>query len=308
MQVFLYANFAKSTFKAEISFVLSSNSASDGGLMGLANQFGLDLGSSNTDAFAGDNIISLMKSRKMVEEALLKKPEGSTISLINIIGKEMKLDKSLAENERTKGAFPFPDDESKMTLIQDSLFRGIYLNIQESMLDVSKPDKDLGIYIVSTNSVNETFSYYLTKYLVSVTSAFYINTKLSSAKKSLEMLQNEADSLRNLLGGVITSAGAETDRTFNLNPAYQVERSGIQQNQLRASALGTAYGEVLKNLEIAKISLQKQTPLYQIIDEPSLPLLQEKPGKLTSLIIGGFIGAFIIMGILIVRRLLKTVQ
>jgi len=303
---FWYAYNAEPTYKASISFVLASNAASGGGLMGLASQFGLDLGSGNTDAFAGDNIIALMKSRKMVQEALLKKPEGSNTSLINIIGKEMKLDKGLDENERTKGAFPFPDDAGKMTLIQDSLFRGIYFGVEESMLDVSKPDESQGIYVVSTNSVNETFSYYLTKYLVAVTSAFYIDTKLSSAKKSLAMLQNEADSIRNILGGAITSVGTEADRTFNLNPAYQVQRSGAQQSQVRVSALGTAYGEVLKNLEIAKISLQKETPLYQVIDEPVLPLLQEKPGKLMSLIAGGFIAAFIAMLWVMMKKILAS--
>jgi len=63
----------------------------------------------------------------------------------------------------------------------------------------------------------------------------------------------------------------------------------------------------LKNLELAKITLLRETPLYQIIDEPSLPLLQERPGKLMSLIIGGFIGAFLIMMYLVVRRILKGI-
>ena len=86
------------------------------------------------------------------------------------------------------------------------------------------------------------------------------------------MLQNEADSLRRVLGGAITSAGSQTDLTFNLNPAYQVQRAGAQQSQASAAALGQAYGQVLQNLEIAKITLQRETPLYQIIDEPTLPL------------------------------------
>ncbi len=120
------------------------------------------------------------------------------------------------------------------------------------------------------------------------------------------MLQNEADSLRNVLGDAITSAGSQTDKTFNLNLAYQVRRSGAQQSQVKGSALGEAYGEVLKNLEIAKITLQKETPLYQIIDEPTLPLVKEKTGKLMGLIVGGFIGAFLIITYLTIRKILAT--
>lgn len=303
----LYAYMAKPTYKASVSFVLSNQATSGGGLLGLANQFGVDLGGGGTDAFSGDNIIALMKSRKMVQQILLEKPGGNE-SLLNIITRQMKMDEAWENNERTKKAFPFPDDTAKMTLVQDSLFREVYFTIQENMLTVSKPEKDQAIYEVSTTSKNEMFSYYLTSYLVKATSAFYIDTKTSSARRNLAMLQKEADSLRYLLGGAIVATGAQTDLTFNLNPAYQVQRSGATQNQVRAAALGEAYGEVLKNLEVAKITLLKETPLYQVIDEPSLPLLQTKPGKLTSLITGGFIAAFLIIGFLIIRRILNTLK
>jgi ubiquitin len=193
-----------------------------------------------------------------------------------------------------------------MTLIQDSLFRSLYNTIQNDLLDVSKPNENESIYEVTTISTNDTFSYYLTKYLVDVTSSFYIETKTSIAKQNLNMLLKEADSLRNVLGGAITAAGSQTDLTFNLNPAYQVQRSGAQQNQARAGALGQAYGQLLQNLELAKITLQKETPLYQIIDEPTLPLTMDKPSKLISLIIGGFLGGFLVCCFLIARRLYKA--
>lgn len=303
----LYAYLAKPTYSASVSFVLSNQVSSGGGLMGLANQFGIDLGGGGNDAFSGDNIIALIESRKMVQQVLLEKPEGKE-SLLNTLAAQMKLDEAWANNDRTKNAFPFPSDTSKMTLVQDSLFREVYFLVEENMLTVTKPEKDQSTYVVSTTSKNEMFSYYLTRYLVDATSKFYIDTKTSSARRNLNMLQKEADSLRYLLGDAIVSTGAQTDLTFNLNPAYQVQRSGATQSQVRAAALGEAYGEVLKNLELAKITLLRETPLYQIIDEPSLPLLQTKPGKLTSLLVGGFIAAFFIIGFLTIRRILKSSQ
>lgn len=300
----LYAWLAKPTYKASISFVLSSNNQSGNNLLGLASQFGLDLGNSGNDVFAGDNIMTLMKSRKMVQEALLSKYGDNKETLLNLFVKMEKLDKGWEENERTKSAFPFPDNRSNMNMIQDSLFRDVYIGIAEEMLSVSRPDKKEAIYSVETKSKNELFSYYLTKSLVDATSKFYIATKTRMATNNLAMLQHEADSLRILLGGAITSSGAETDKTFNLNPAYQVQRSASQQSQAQVSVLGVAYGEVVKNLELAKITLQKETPLYQVIDEPSLPLIQERPSKLLSLIAGGFIGGLLICGFLIGRRIL----
>ena len=60
------------------------------------------------------------------------------------------------KNERTKNAYPYPDDRSKMTLVQDSLFRTIYNLYKTGMLDVSKPDKNQSIYEVTTTSTNDT--------------------------------------------------------------------------------------------------------------------------------------------------------
>lgn len=300
----VYASVTKPKYKATLNFVLSTGS-STGRFTGLANQFGLSLGDDNDNVFSGDNIITLMKSRRMVQQVLFKKPANSIESLLNVFIRDNKLNEGWQKNARTKNAYPFPDDPSKMTLVQDSLFRTIYNSVQKDMLNVLKPEIDQSIYAVTTTSKNPEFSYYLTKYLVAVTSAFYIDTKTSTAKQNLDMLQKEADSLRNVLGGAITAAGSQTDYTFNLNPAFQVQRSGAQQSQARAAALGQAYGQVLQNLEIAKITLQKETPLYQVIDEPTLPLEATKPGRLTSIIIGGFLGGILACVVLIAIKVYK---
>src|SRR5690606_40670425 len=42
------------------------------------------------------------------------------------------------------------------------------------------------------------------------------------------------------------------------------------------------YIEVMKNLEVSKLSLLKETPLIQIIDRPILPLRKESPGDRKS--------------------------
>ena len=304
---FVYAINTKPTYSASLNFVLSNNTSSTGGLMSFANQFGLNIGSDD-DVFAGDNIITLMKSRRMVQQALFGKPDSQKETLLNIFVKDQKIDKEWQQNERTKNAYPFPDNANAMTLVQDSLARNIYTSVINDKLDVLQPEKNESIYAVTSTSENEVFSYYLTKYLVDSTSAFYIATKTSTAKQNLNMLQHEADSIRRVLGGAITSAGSQTDLTFNLNPAYQVQRSGAQQSQVSATALGQAYGQVLQSLEVAKITLQKETPLYQIIDAPTLPLTMSKPSKLVSIIIGGIIAGFLVCCFIIISKAWKLLK
>jgi hypothetical protein len=304
----LYAWYSKPKYKASLSFILANTNQNSTGLLGLANQFGINLSAGNSDVFTGNNIIALMKSRRMVQQALLKKPEGSSKSLLNIFCEETGKPEGWKNDKRLNKVYPFPDSLSQMTKVQDSIFRAVYDDIQKKYLDVSMPDKDKSIYQVTTTSANELFSYYLTTYLVDATSAFYIDTKTSVAQQNLKMLQHEADSLHNLLGNTITAAAAQTDVTFNLNPAFQVQRSAAQQSQVSATALGQAYGQVLQNLEIAKITLQKETPLYQIVDVPQLPLVMEKKSKLIYLILGGFVGGLLICVFLIVKRTFSNLK
>ncbi len=302
---FIYAYNSKPKYEASVDFILSNNS-DESSFSGLASQLGFNVNVGNSNFFSGDNIISLMTSRPMVQSALMKIPPGQKTTLLNTICKDDKFYKGWIKKERTKNAFPFPNDTSKMTLIQDSLFRAVYNTIQDKYLSVTKPDKNLSIYNVTVKSHNEIFSFYLSKYIVDVTSSFYIATQTKVSLSNLNMLQHEADSLKRLLGSAITTAASQTDQTYNLNPAYSIKRSGSEQSQAQITVVGTAYGEIVKNLELAKVDLQKQTPLYQVIDEPVLPLEKKKKSKLIYLVVGGFLGVCFVSGFLVFRRIAKN--
>lgn len=299
------AFFIRPTYTATLTFVLSSESKG-GSLSGLASMVGIDLnGVSGNDVFSGDNILTLFKSQRMIKTVLFEKPPGVNDILANIIAKDWEWDKKWTKKNRTRNQFPFPSDTSKLTLIQDSLLREIHLKIVDKVLSVTRVDKKLTVYELTAISKNEEFSCYLTKYLMDKTARFYIETKTRLSRLNLQMLEKEADSLRYLLGGTIVSTAGEVDRTFNLNPALQKQRASIQQSQIRATVLGAAYGEVVKNLELAKIQLQKETPLYQIIDEPELPLKAKRLSKVLFLAVGGFLGLLLASAYLIFSASIK---
>jgi hypothetical protein len=69
----LYAYFQKPVYTAYLSFALEEDQSSGGlgGALGLASQFGFNLGGSGGGVFEGDNLLQFMISRSMVEKALL---------------------------------------------------------------------------------------------------------------------------------------------------------------------------------------------------------------------------------------------
>lgn len=300
----VFALFKKVTYKSELTFVLSNED--NNALSSLTSQFGLSLGGSN-DAFSADNIVNLFTSRKMVQWALFQKVPNTNQKLLDIYVKENKLDKEWSKEQRLQHVLPFPDNMEKVSPLQDSLLREIHKDIITKYLEIGRPDTKLSFFTVKTIYSSEVFSCYFTKYIVDATSKLYIDTKTSLARQNLQMLQREADSIHALINGAITATGTATDQVFNLNPAMQAQRSPIYKNQFRAQVNEAAYGEVLKNLELAKISLQKQSPIYLILDEPHLPLERIGQGKLLSLIAGLLIGGVLAVLFFVAKKFAQNI-
>jgi uncharacterized protein involved in exopolysaccharide biosynthesis len=307
-----YAWTSKPVYKAEFSFVLEDEKSSGlGGALGLASQFGLDLGGGGGGGvFAGDNLLELMKSRSMVQKALL--------SPVNIEGK----DQSLAEyyislKDMRKGwegkahlealNYPIHADVSKFNRVQDSVLMGIHQDITNNLLSVAKVDKKLSILKVTVNSEDEIFSKSFTEAIVTEVSNFYVETKTKKSKANVAILQFQADSIRNQLNRAISGVAQSNDAIPNLNAARQVLRSSGQQRQIDVQANTAILTELVKNLELSKLSLRKETPLIQVIDRPLLPLAVERVGKAKGILMGGFLAGFLVVVFLIGKRLIGQI-
>jgi hypothetical protein len=279
-------------YSSSISFVLSTDPRPNSGMVTLAAQLGFDAISGNPDnIFSGDNIIELFKSRKLIGAALMSEINPKTHErLLDLIAR-----KQYQQLYTSSG--PFGNDPDKFSPAQKELYRLIITKAGQSFI-VFKKDKKLIIYIITATATNPDIAYYTSKLVLDQTYQYFIDTKTKVSATSVKLLQHEADSLANVLSNIYSSTAFMNDRTYNLNPAISIQRSGMMFNQAKAAAFAAAYAEVMRNLEIAKINLQKETPLYRVIDEPELPLLPGRESILKHLAITGSI-AFLLMAILL---------
>ena len=124
----------------------------------------------------------------------------------------------------------------------------------------------------------------------------------------MDILVRQTDSIRGELNGAITGVAVANDNTFNLNPALNVRRAPSARRQVDVQANTAILTELVKQTELAKVTLRKETPLIQVIDRPILPLKKEKFGKAKGLFIGGFLAGFFTILYLVGRRVLKEVM
>ena len=295
---YLYKPAVKESYTATFSFVLSTETKSSG-VSGIASQFGLEVGTGGSEnIFSGDNIIELFKSRKMVSYSLMHKIDNSDVNLLTYITKKLY-------SAAAKEVLPYPDNVDQFTVKQKAIFEKIASMVTGSF-SVFKKDKKLIFYLISATSPYDDIAYYVARHMLDQTSQFFIETKTKVATRSLELLQKEADSLSNLLGKMFQSTAAMNDRSFNINPSILSQRAGAQLYQAKSSALAAAYTEVMRNLEIAKINIQKETPLFQVIDEPVLPLAVQRTNVSAYVYYAAYVGLLLMIVFLTIERLWTT--
>ncbi|MEI8129446.1 MAG: Wzz/FepE/Etk N-terminal domain-containing protein [bacterium] len=305
---YYYAFIQKPVYTATLSFALEDEKSGGGllGAMGLASSLGIDLGTSAGGAFNGANLIELMKSRTLIERALLNPiiVAGKTSSLVEYYIEFSKLRKLLDRNPRlTKIHYLIEDNRSLFSLQKDSILGEIYNIIAfGGVLSVSQKDKKISIISVDVKTENEYFSKTMAESIVKEVSDFYIDTKSKKAKTNVAILQKQVDSIRNELNAAISGVAQASDNTFNLNAAFNIKRAPSTRRQVDVQANSSILIQLVTNLELAKVTLLKETPLIQVIDKPILPLKKEQVGKLKSLILFGTFFSFSVIGFLIIRK------
>ncbi|WP_407426677.1 lipopolysaccharide biosynthesis protein [Arcticibacter sp.] len=312
----MYAYTKKTVYTATTTFVLE-DSESSGGLSqyaGLASMAGIDLGTGGGGVFKGDNILELYKSRTMIEKALLTTVEYG--------GKRQRLVERYIDFNRLRERWNNPpelkrvqfssdddqyDSQSSIRL-RDSVLSVIVKDIRNNYLKVVKPDKKLSIIKADVVSPDEFFSKTFNEQIVKNVNDFYVQTRIQKSSHNVSILQQKADSIRALMNSDIYRAVEIADATPNLNPTRQTQRlAPVQRSQFSAETNKAILAELVKNLEMSKIGLRKETPLVQIIDYPVFPLDSEHPSYLKSVLIVGMLFMFLTMIVLLMKKIFSDI-
>ncbi|WP_048903610.1 lipopolysaccharide biosynthesis protein [Pedobacter sp. V48] len=309
---FICSLYNKPVYISSSTFVLEESNGNGGGLgqyAGIASMVGIDLGGGGGGIFEGDNLPELYKSRSMILKTLL--------TTVNVgVKKELLIDRYIkAYNlrqrwdavDKLKGITFQLKNGDLFNREQDSIINAIVNDINKSSLSVTKPDKKLSIIKVQVRSIDELFAKQFNDQIVKNVNDFYVQTKTKKSQQNISILQHQADSIRNSLNHAISGVALATDVNPNVNPSRQILRVPSQRRQIDVQANSAILQELVKNLEISKVSLRKETPLIQIIDEPIFPLEKERLGKIKGVGLGGIIGGMIIVIFLLARRFLKLI-
>lgn len=302
-------NYLKSpVYYANTSFVLENDaSASLGGLSSLASISGINTSSlmSASNLFQIDNIQELYRSNNMLRQTLLEDVtiNGKSQKLIDYFAKTQILEKKWVKKKVYLK--DFYKHEKLYSRAQDSVLKEAIKLIKKEFLIVGKPNRNTSILNVGFKHKDEVFTKIFNEVLVNKVNSFYYKTQTKKTAFNLKVLQVQTDSVKRLLD-MSFLALAEIDQNIpNINPLVKTAKVPYQKAMANLQANQAIYLEVVKQLELAKVTHRNKTPLIQIIDKPSFPLENNRWKFLNILILGTFGGGALIVLLLSLQRITR---
>ena len=294
---------SETKYNAELTFVVEEDGggSSLGAMSGIASQFGFDIGSSSNATFSQSNILELLKSRGVIESTLMQsaKVNDKNDLLIEHYLELNEVKESWLENKDFEGV-SFHDE---LSYIHDSISGDIWNSIIKDKLVIELQSDEANIIKLSYTSLDDEFAKEFVVALIDEMSKMYTAHQTGQANNTLDFLQNRADSVFREL----EIAEEDFARIKDINQRIVKASGRLKELQLmrRVEVLNTMYLEIIKNMELSKITLLNQTPIINTIDMPKLPLKEDNISKPLAGILGGFLGGFLSVFYFIFRKLFK---
>ena len=259
---------------ARTTFVLDNDTSSGsmGDLSSLASLAGINASSfiEASSLFQIDNIQELYRSSSMLKNTLLSSAKINDKEIL-IIERFAKAEKLI--NKWRKLGINLEDFKNKkLSRLQDSLIKESIKLIKKEYLLVDKPSRKTTILEIGFNHKDELLAKSFNENLVSIVNKFYFDTKTLKTGANLEILKKQSDSVKNVLNESILVLAEKDQNIPNLNALDKVSMVPYQKAMIDVQANSAIYGEIVKQLELAKVTHRNNMPLIQIIDKPILPL------------------------------------
>lgn len=259
---------------ARTTFVLDNDTSSGsmGDLSSLASLAGINA-SSFIDAsslFQIDNIQELYRSSSMLKNTLLSSAKINDKEIL-IIERFAKAEKLI--NKWRKLGINLEDFKNKkLSRLQDSLIKESIKLIKKEYLLVDKPSRKTTILEIGFIHKDELLAKSFNENLVSIVNKFYFDTKTLKTGANLEILKKQSDSVKNVLNESILVLAEKDQNIPYLNALDKISLIPYQKAMIDVQVNSAIYGEIVKQLELAKVTHRNNMPLIQIIDKPILPL------------------------------------
>ena len=257
-----------------------------------------------------DKIIQLSTSRRVVTDALLKKVmiQDTVDYLANHMIREYNLHNLWSG--RLKSFYFKHDSISKYDRLEYNALKNVFFKVVgingETKLVNCLYDSDSGILTIAAKTTSEGLSISLSTEIFNSLGEFYVKSESEKQRRIYKMVSIETDSLRGEIVGAQKRLLSFLDRNLGLSlKQYEAKKKGLEEE---VAKLTMAFGESYKDLQATEMALLNTIPFIQVIDTPREPIRPARPSPIKAGIVSGFLGAFLTVLFVIVRRVILNIM
>lgn len=296
-----YAFTAQEQFVSEGKILpeLQAQGGKLGSLAGLASLAGVDLGSTaGTEAIRPDLYPDVLKSTPFFLELFNQKVtnrENKTMSFEQFY--HQIVEKEAAIQEKSKKKFPVKENGF---LVLNSLSEDRIKDLKERIkADI---DKKSGVVNISVKMPDPVVAAGIARFSMVYLTEYVTRYRTDKAKKDLDFLEERVNLARGKLYNNQVKKAQYSDQ-FQL-PTIRLQSADIQRERIESEyrISSTFYTELLKKYEEAKIKLQQETPVFQVLDPPIAPTKKSEPKKAIILLFALFLGGIMAMITVLIRK------
>lgn len=289
---FGYAHFTRQvTYESRLSFAMEEKS-SPSGIAGFASQFGVEVDAGNSNLLSSGNISTLLQSDRIVQAALLCRQDNLPQGCLANLYLE-RMDEKERQGAAARG-FTLGVPRDSFSLAEESLLRGITNDVKKKI--TINREKTASFVDLIVTDIEEDFAWRLSGTLLREAIELYTEIKVGRLRRSISLLESRQDSLQRVMLSRMTSVAASSDRSLGILQTAPLV--GESRRKMELELLTALYGEVSKNLELSKFSLQQTEPVIEMIDIPYKPLKVNGKGRARTGLV--FAMAFLAAGALFV--------
>jgi hypothetical protein len=241
-------------------------------------------------------VLELARSKRIVHEVLFRTANinGQTDYFANhfINLHQRELYKAWKKSRPELVGFRFKHDSiANFSYIESAALASVYDAVGSRL---STATTEGGLLTANFSSANETFSLEFLLNHYDALSNYYSQKTTEQQANTIRTARSRVDSLKSVMYGRADELGQFMDSRLRSVRFRKITEENVRQGEL--SALGVAYAEAMKNMEIARMSIAVQMPYLQLVDPPMYPLERGDPNKFASVLMA-FIAAGFLMSI-----------
>lgn len=303
-----YAFTAREEFVSEGKILPELSGGAGSSLGGLANLVGIggfELGlKNNTEAIRPDLYPDVIKSTpfflELFKQSVITKT-GDSLTFDSYYHQAIEEDK--------------PADEIKLETFKGKPSGTIVVNqlMEERIKDLKERiggniDKKSGLISITVKMPDPIVAAGLANYVMTYLTDYVTDYRTEKLKREVDFLGRKVAAARGEFYRDQSRKATYADQFAA--PTIRLQAADIQRERLESEykLSATVYNELLKKFEEAKIKLQQETPIFQILEPPVAPTLKSEPKKAIIILASAFLGGILsIIVALLIRKNYKKV-